>query len=140
MEFLFEPLTLSRLLVRLMAGILFFFQGYEKVIRLGLKEVMRTVAPSYRERNIPEPMIGFIVFFTSYAEFLGGALLVLGLFQPVVIPLLGIDLIIAAAGMSMVNPMWDTRHVMTRFFLIIALLLMGPVNDALSLDILFPLF
>lgn len=134
MESIVEPFTLAVLLVRLMAGILFFFQGYEKVIRLGMKEVMRTVSPSYRERNIPEPMIGFIVFFTSYVEFIGGALLIVGLFQPVVIPLLGIDLIIAAAGMSLVNPMWDTRHVMTRFVLIITLLLMGPLNEAPGLD------
>ncbi|MFM1745902.1 MAG: hypothetical protein RLZZ630_1839 [Bacteroidota bacterium] len=134
MDALFEPVALARLLVRLMAGLLFFFQGYDKVFRLGLEEVMRTVSPSYRERNMPEPLIRIFVFFTSYAELIGGALLLIGLFQPVVIPLMGFDLIIAAAGMSMVNPMWDTRHVMTRFLLIITLLLIGPLNDVFSLD------
>lgn len=134
MDALYEPLTLARLLVRLMAGLLFFFQGYDKVFRLGLEQVMRTVSPSYRERNLPEPMIRMSVYFTSYVELIGGALLLLGLFQSYVIPVLGIDLIIAAAGMSMVNPMWDTRHVMTRFLLVIALLLISPLHDAFSLD------
>jgi len=134
MDALFEPVALAKLLVRIMAGLLFFFQGYDKVFRLGLEEVMRTVSPSYRERNMPEPLIKIFVFFTSYVELIGGALLLVGLFQPVVIPLMGIDLIIAAAGMSMVNPMWDTRHVMTRFLLIIALLLIGPLNDVFSVD------
>ncbi len=134
---LFEPLSIAQLLVRLMTGLLFFFQGYDKVFRLGLQEVMRTVSPSYRERNLPEPIVRFLVFFTSYVELFGGAFLIVGLFQPVVIPLMGADLIIAAAGMSMVNPMWDTRHVMTRFLLIIALLLFDPINDIFSLDYLF---
>lgn len=137
MDALFEPIMLAKLLVRLMAGLLFFFQGYDKVFRLGLQEVIRTVTPSYRERKLPEPMIRLSVYFTSYVELIGGSLLILGLFQSTVIPLLGIDLIIAAAGMSMVNPMWDTRHVMTRFVLIIALVLMGPRHDAFSFDQLF---
>jgi putative oxidoreductase len=136
MDALVEPFTIARLLVRLMAGLLFFFQGYDKVFRLGLAEVMRTVLPSYQERNLPEPLIRFSVFFTSYVELIGGALLLLGVFQPVIIPLLGIDLIIAAAGMSLVNPMWDTRHVMTRFLLIIVLLMMGQASDVFSLDLL----
>lgn len=134
METVISPMAFLLLLLRLMAGILFFFQGYDKVFKLGLKNVHNTVAPSYREIKMPEFMIRLMVFFTSYAELIGGFLLLTGLFRLPAIYLLGIDLLVAAAGMSLVNPVWDSKHIFIRLVLIASLLLLPLDTDVFCLD------
>ena len=128
------PEAMAGLFIRVFTGILFLFQGYDKIFRLGLKEVFNTVSPSYKKAGLGDGSIRLFVTITSWIELTGGLLLILGLFKYVALYALGADLLIVALGMSIINPMWDLQHVFPRFILIIFLLIYPSTLDIITLD------
>lgn len=132
--------TILPLFLRLILGILFFFQGYDKVVRIGMKGVASTFREELGEIRFPKALLIFSAWFTSYAEFIGGLLLILGLFKIPVICILGVDLIFVTAAFSLISPMWDMRFVFPRIFLLIFLFLLSDQPDLLSLDNLINYF
>lgn len=134
-----EPMAALTLLIRLFAGILFFFQGYDKVFQLGPSAVAETLRGPMSEKKIPLGVVRIFAAFTSWAELIGGMLLILGLFRYPATLLLGADLLVASFGFSMLKPVWDTQHVFVRLICIGFLLLLLPLEqDVLHLDALFP--
>lgn len=136
MEWLEEHQTaLAVLVMRLFLGILFVIQGYDKVFSIGVGKV----AESFRfelKKGFPPFIYSFTAFFSSWVELLGGLLLLLGLFKPVVAVLLGIDLLMVAVAMSLMNPVWDMRAVFPRLLLLLVIMLAGMRSDVFSLDYL----
>jgi uncharacterized membrane protein YphA (DoxX/SURF4 family) len=57
--------ALAMLTLRLFIGFLFFFQGYDKVFKMGLKTVFETLAAAYRNLGFNDSIIKIIVFTTS---------------------------------------------------------------------------
>jgi putative oxidoreductase len=131
---LISPENFAGLLIRLFTGFLFFRQGYDKVVRIGVMGVFQTVEPTYKAAGVPDFFIRIIVFFTSYVELLGGLLLIVGLLKYTALYLLGFDLLIVAIGMSIVNPVWDMQHVFPRLLLILFMLIFPDSLDIISLD------
>lgn len=131
---IFSPLVLAALLIRVTAGILFFFQGYDKVVKIKIRGVVETVGPAYRKIGFPEGSIWFISFLTSWIEFLGGALLILGLFTVPSMMLLSLDIIIVTAGMSMLDPVHAMKLIFPRLILLLMYLLFSSANDMISID------
>ncbi|MBL7923722.1 MAG: DoxX family membrane protein [Bacteroidia bacterium] len=129
-----DPVEFASFLVRVLAGLLFFFQGYDKVFRIGIQGVTEAIGPSYKRAGLPDFVVAMISFLTSWIEFLGGFCLILGLFKYTMVYLLGIDLLIVAAGMSMIDPVWDLKLLFPRVILLLFLLLMPAESDILSLD------
>lgn len=130
----FTPEAFAVLLIRIFTGILFFFQGYDKIFRLGLKNVFTTVAPQYEKAGLNDGMIRLVTVITSWIEFLAGLLLIVGLLKYVALYALGIDLLIVAIGMSMLNPMWDLQYVFPRLLLLLFLLIYPGTLDIIALD------
>ena len=128
------PEAMAGLLIRVFTGILFFFQGYDKIFRLGLKQVFNTVAPSYRQAGLSDPLIRLFSSVTAWIELVGGLLLIFGLLKYVALYALGADLLIVALGMSLLNPMWDMQYVFPRLLLILFLLVFPSSLDILALD------
>lgn len=122
------------LIGRLFLGVLFFFQGYDAVVNIGVKQVIRTFEDDFGKRGIPKYLTVCAAWFTSYSEMIGGALLILGLFEYPALYMLGLNLIIAATGFGINTPMWDTRHVLPRLLLILFLLFIPQTWNAISLD------
>jgi uncharacterized membrane protein YphA (DoxX/SURF4 family) len=134
-----EPMAALTLLIRLFTGILFFFQGYDKVFRLGTASVAETLRAPMSERKIPLGLVRLFAALTSWAELIGGALLLIGLFRFPATLLLGADLLIASAGFSLLKPVWDTQHVFVRLITVSILLMLLPLEqDLFCLDALFP--
>ncbi len=129
-------LYIAETLVRVFAGILFFFQGYDKLFKIKMPGVIDTfMADAYR-RNISRSFVSLIAYYTSIVEFVGGILLVLGLLSNYALYALGIDLLLVCFAFSFIEPMWDMKHVFPRFLLIILLLLLPLEQNILSLDYL----
>ena len=128
------PEAVAVLLIRVFTGILFFFQGYDKVFRLGLKEVFITVAPSYRKAGMSDSVIRMFTGLTAWIELVAGFLLIVGFLKYVALYALGADLLIVALGMSLLNPMWDLQHVFPRLLLILFLLIFPGTLDIIALD------
>jgi putative oxidoreductase len=120
--------------IRVFLGILFFFQGYDKVFKVGVKGVADAFETPMRQHAVGRPLLITGAAITSYVEMIGGLLLIVGLFRQYTLYALGFDLLIATLGFSIMQPVWDLQHVFRRFLLIIILLMIPAAWDTICLD------
>lgn len=132
--FLQYKVDIAMLLMRIVLGILFFFQGYDKIFGLGLKQTEEGVAEALQETKLPKSLVKTGVAISSFVELFGGLLLIIGLFTIPSLTILGLDLFIVVFAMSMKEPLWDMRFVWPRFVLLITLLLLPATSDRFSFD------
>ena len=132
-------LYIAELLIRVFVGILFLFQGYDKLFRVKLSGVIETFKDDARNHHVPTSFIKGAAYYTSIAEFFCGLFLLLGLFTNYTLYALGIDLILVAIAFSYVEPMWDLKHVFPRFALLVTLLLLPTEYRIISFDHFFNL-
>lgn len=122
--------------LRLILGIMFLIQGYDKLFNIGMKGVVTTVNEQYINKGFPVWAVTLISYLTTYIEFLAGLLLIIGLFKTVAFYSLLLDITIVTFGMSILNPLWDMRYVWPRLVLLITLMLLPDTWDVLSVDYL----
>jgi uncharacterized membrane protein YphA (DoxX/SURF4 family) len=124
----------AALIARVLLGVLFFFQGYDAIFNIGMRNVITAYKGSFSNKQIPGGLIAMASWFTSLTEFICGGLLILGLMQYPALYLLGINLIVAAIGFGMNTPMWDTKYVLPRLLLLLFLLCIPAHWDIFSID------
>lgn len=129
-------LFIAETMVRVFAGILFFFQGYDKLFKIKMPGVINAFMNDASRRNISRPVVSILAYYTSIVEFVGGVFLIFGIFTNYTLCALGLDLLLVCFAFSFMEPMWDMKHVFPRFLLIILLLLLPLEHDKLSLDYL----
>jgi uncharacterized membrane protein YphA (DoxX/SURF4 family) len=127
-------LHIAELLLRVFAGVLFLFQGYDKLFRVKISGVVEAFQSEAAIYQVPKWILYFLAYYTSLIEFFGGMLLVLGLFSHYALYALGIDLILVSIAFSFIEPMWDTKHVFPRLALIIILLVLPSENNPFSIE------
>lgn len=120
------------LIMRSLLGIIFLMQGYGKVFTWGMEGVYGSFAPY--EEKLPTFLVKFAAYYTSFAELIGGLLLVLGLFRNYTLYALGLVLLVVSFGHGLSAPIWDLSHVFPRAVLLIALLLVPQEWDKWHLD------
>jgi putative oxidoreductase len=125
--------------VRILTGILFFFQGYDKIFNIGMHDLRETISTGLNKKKLPESVVGFIAVYTSWVELIAGFLLIIGFFKLFAVSLLCLNLIIVSIGFSMSKPMWDNNLVFIRLVLLIFLLVVPQEWDIISFDHLFQL-
>lgn len=125
------------LLLRTVTGILFFFQGYDKIFNVKTGNVSRTFSDSITKFKIPEAFMRPAVALSSWIEMIGGILLFLGLFKTISLYLLAGNMIFVAFVFSSIKAMWDMQFYFPRMLFIFILLLTDNVKDCFSLDMLF---
>lgn len=126
--------AITVLIARIFLGLLFFFQGFDALFKVKVSNIILAYEEEFSKRGIPRSLTVVGAWFTSIAEFVGGAFLVLGLFQYFSLYLIGINLIIASIGFGIVSPMWDMRYVFPRLALLLFLLVLPPSWNVFSLD------
>jgi len=124
-------------MIRVILGALLFFQSYEILVRIGINETCRTVLEGTRERKIPDWFSKISVYFSTYIQLIGGLLLILGLFTPIVMIIIGINLMMVTIGFGFLKGIWDMQHVFPRLILLIILFFINLESDVLSLDYVF---
>jgi len=122
------------LFVRLMLGILFVIQGYDKLVNIGVKETAAIYQREIRIGFLPKWVYPATAVYSCYVEFFGGFLLLLGLFKNIALVFLGADLLLVSVAMGLINPVWDMKFVLPRFMLLILLLFLPDEWDLFSLD------
>ena len=123
--------------IRCVAGILFFFQGYDKVFRIKTEGVLNTFSDALAKRHISKTSVRMFIAISSFIELVGGLLLAVGLFREPVIYLLTANMIGVALGFSILKPVWDMAHYFPRFVLLSALMFIPEKWDKFCLDSLF---
>lgn len=126
--------SILELVVRLFTGVLFFFQGYDKLFNIKLKNVAGAFDYEAQKEHVPRPFVKLMAWFTSVTELACGIMLILGLFKTIALSLLGLDLILVAFAFSVVEPMWDMKHVFPRLALVAALLAFPSGWEVFSID------
>lgn len=129
-------LHIAELLIRFFTGIVFMFQGYDKLFRIKIPGVIDVFKVDAANKNIPGPLLSGLAYYTSYVEFIGGFLLIVGLFTNYSLYALGIDILFVTFAFSYLEPMWDMKHVFPRLILIVALLLLPEEYRQISVDYL----
>ncbi len=120
--------------LRVILGILFFFQGYDKVFKVKISGVTDFFRHELGSIRVPGFILTITAWFTSLTELICGALLILGLFKSYALGLLGIDLILVTGAFSLIKPMWDMQLLFPRLILLAILLYLPAQWDVLSLD------
>jgi len=133
---LISPPVFAAFILRVLLGVIFFFQGYDKVVKIGIKGVLDTVSPSYSRLGFPMFIIRLISYFTSWAELIGGGLLIIGLFSYPALILLSMDMLIVTVGFCMLDPVHDLRLLFPRIMFLLLYLLFAAGIDVLTLDAL----
>ena len=124
-------------IARVFLGFLFFFQGYDAVFKIKIKNVVQTYQEPFMNKGIPKCITLCAAWFTSCSALICGFLLVIGLFQYYALYLLGINILIASIGFGINTPMWDTRFVLPRLILLLFLLLVPQEWNLWALDWIF---
>jgi uncharacterized membrane protein YphA (DoxX/SURF4 family) len=127
-------LQIAELLVRIFAGILFLFQGYDKLFKIKMVGVIDTFTEDAERSHIPHALLSVVAYLTSCVEFLGGIMLLLGFGTTLALYALGLDLLLVSLAFTYMKPMWDMKFVFPRFALVILLLLMPDQYRFFSLD------
>ena len=122
------------LTIRLILGFIFFMQGFGKVYTWGMDVVHKEFFYIAYKGILPDFLIAFAAYYTSYVELIGGALLIIGFKRNYTLYALASVLVIVTFGHGLTDPIWDLSHVMYRTILLIALLLLPEAWDRFSLD------
>lgn len=128
--------TFLAFLLRVILGILFFFQGFDKIFNIKMSGVISFFKQETKDKNIPSVFLSLSAYLSSYIEFLGGLLLIIGLFKTWALYILGIDLIMVCVAFSFLKPMWDMNLVFPRIILLVMSLYIPIDWDILSIDYL----
>lgn len=121
-------------IARTALGILFFFQAYDKIFRLGLNSVYDEVRRGASEKGVPDGFSRMSVFISSYIELIGGALLIIGLFTLPVLYVFAFHLLMLFVAFGYLQGVWDLKHVFPRFLLLLILLLLPSLWNSFSVD------
>lgn len=125
---------IAEFIIRSFLGILFFFQGYDKVFRVKMPNVINAFSEDAQLHHIPRPWLAMMAYYTSGIELIGGLALILGLFTNYTLCFLGTDLLLVCFAFSLVRPMWDMQYIFPRLILLVTLLLLPYEYNKLSID------
>ncbi len=120
--------------LRIFLGVLFLAQGYDKVFRLKISGVIEAFHSEMESKHIPSFVLISSAYFTSFAELIGGLLLIAGFLKYYALGLLGIDLLLVTCAFSILQPMWDMQYVFPRLVILTALLLTPDNWELFSVD------
>ena len=123
--------------IRTLLGIIFFMQGFGKIFSIGVMKVYDMFFKVFENTFLPKWLIVSTAYFTSYAEFVCGFLLIIGLCRKQAMYLLAADLLIVSFGHGLMEPIWDLSHVMPRAILLASLFLLPKEWDKWNADALF---
>jgi len=130
-------LIILEITTRWLLAILFFFQAYDRIFRVGLNEVTNLMYFQDTEKKFPLWLTKLGVYVTAYIELICGILLFAGIFRDYALYTLCLDMLIAAFGFSYMKPMWDMKHFFPRFILLSIQLFLPSSAYVLGLEKLF---
>ena len=127
-------LEFAECIIRVFTGILFFFQGYDKIFKIKIGGVVDIFLEDAQHIHIHKPLVTAFTYCTSFIELIGGLFLVIGLFTNYTLLALGFDLVLVCFAFSIIRPMWDMQYVFPRLLLVVGLLFIPNEYTKIAFD------
>lgn len=124
-------------MVRIILGLLFFFQAYDKIFRVKFPAIFEEVIPAYSQMGIPKWFARYSIYLSSYLELIYGLLLIVGLFTTLSLYIISFHMVMVILSFSLLQGMWDMKHVFPRLVLLVFLLMLPQEWNILSFDYFF---
>jgi uncharacterized membrane protein YphA (DoxX/SURF4 family) len=122
------------LLVRVMLGILFFMQGYDKIFRLGINTTAEAASNPVTYRLFGKSIYKTGIAISSWIELVAGGLLVIGFQHDAALILLCVDMLVTGIVFSLIKPMWDMQFYFPRLAMLVFMAIIPPGWDIWSID------
>lgn len=132
MEHLIDPFVYTA--ARMILGLLFFFQAYDKIFHIKLSNVYLEVSNGTYEKGLPRWFVQFSIFISSYIELVGGLLLVAGLLTVPVLFVFLAHMVMLVTAFGYLQGVWDMKHVFPRLALALFLLVIPQDWNRWALD------
>ncbi|PBQ30603.1 hypothetical protein CNR22_02045 [Sphingobacteriaceae bacterium] len=129
-----DNLQIAELFLRLFAGTLFSFQGYDKLFRIKIPILTEAFALRVESYGLSRHLLNFFTYCSSSVELAAGLMLLTGFLTNFALYALGVNLLVVSFVFTFFEPMWNLRHVLPRLALVIFLLLVPIENKIFSLD------
>ena len=120
----------------MLLGVILLMQGYGKVFTWTVPVIYGKFFAAFEATFLPKWLIWATAYYTSYAELIAGALLIIGLWRRAAYWLVAVVLLVVSFGHGLLEPIWDLSHVIPRSVLLIILLLAPQDWDQWSADML----
>ena len=127
-------LPMVTLLVRVILGILFFMQGYDKIFRIGIGITADAVSTPATERFFGKSILKTAVRISSWIELVAGGLLAIGFQRDAALILLCADMLVIGIIFTLIKPMWDMEFYFPRMAMVVFLAVIPPGWDIWSID------
>ncbi len=127
-------ISIAILTMRIWLGATLLIQASDKLFSIGIQNVSAAFEFKISTFRLPHNFYRFLAGFTSFIEFTGGILLILGLFKTIAFSALCVDMLLVSLALSLNKPMWDMGHFFPRFIILLILMLVSMNNDRFSLD------
>jgi uncharacterized membrane protein YphA (DoxX/SURF4 family) len=121
-------IPMATFLVRVLLGILFLMQAYDKIFRIGITAVSEVASNSTTDRIFGRSLFKTFILIGSWVELVAGALLILGFQLDAALMLLAVDMLAAGIVFTLVKPMWDMQFYFPRLAMLIFLMITPPAG------------
>lgn len=132
-----EPTLLQSsalLLVRLILGILFFFQGYDKIFKLGINNVADAAITPATEKIFGRSFFKILILVSSWTELVAGLMIAFGFQRDIGLLLLSADMLMTGLIFTLIKPMWDMQYYFPRLILLVMIMLIPESWDTYRID------
>lgn len=126
--------AIALLSVRLMVGLLFIFQAYDRIFKIGLQAVANTFCAACGNGQLSKGWSYPLVLLNAWLELIAGVMLLTGFMVGLAASALCINLVMVTMVFSWAKPIWDETHVFVRLSLLILLMLAPPTWDSFAID------
>ena len=123
--------------LRWIVGLIFLMAGYGKVFTWGVSNVYKSSFASFQDTFLPDFILQFTAYYTSYVELIAGLLLIIGFKRDYALYSLATVLIIVTYGHGLQSPIWDVKDVIFRAVPLATLLLVPGEWDEWQLERVF---
>jgi len=127
-------IPMATFMVRVVLGILFFAQGYDKIFKIGINAVVDAASTADMHRVLGKGLLKASVLLSSWVELLAGALLIAGFQKDVALIALSADMIVAGIIFTLIKPMWDMQFYFPRLAMLVFMSIIPPGWDIWSID------
>ena len=122
------------LLIRILLGGLFFYQGFDILFISGIGLIHADIFVSGNKVLLPDQLIRFSIIFIAIAQLSGGFLLTIGLLRNYSLYILGFLILFITFGFGDANTIWNFENTVFQAVLLISLLMLPIEWDKWSVD------